>query len=114
MFHFRLNPSPPTSAGLVTRGQAVDSLSLIHILERWPQQLVETLLPRVWQIIQEVARRWQEKVENFFHDPSVTEKMAIVWGGEVRMANPVSYTHLSGRCCSICTSPEATGAWTCL
>jgi len=29
----------------------------------------------------------QEKVENFFHDPSVTEKMAIVWGGEVRMAN---------------------------
>ena len=44
-------------------------------------------LPRVWQIIQEIARRWQEKVENFFHDPSVTEKMAIVWGGEVRMAN---------------------------
>ena len=48
---------------------------------------METLLPRVWQIIQEIARRWQEKVENFFHDPSVTEKMAIVWGGEVRMAN---------------------------
>ena len=60
---------------------------LSEALERWPQQLVETLLPRVWQIIQEIARRWQEKVENFFHDPSVTEKMAIVWGGEVRMAN---------------------------
>ena len=60
---------------------------LTEALERWPQQLVETLLPRVWQIIQEIARRWQEKVENFFHDPSVTEKMAIVWGGEVRMAN---------------------------
>ena len=60
---------------------------LAEALERWPQQLVETLLPRVWQIIQEIARRWQEKVENFFHDPSVTEKMAIVWGGEVRMAN---------------------------
>ena len=60
---------------------------LSEALEVWPQQLFETLLPRVWQIIQEIARRWQEKVENFFHDPSVTEKMAIVWGGEVRMAN---------------------------
>ena len=60
---------------------------LAEALECWPQQLFETLLPRVWQILQEIARRWQEKVENFFHDPSVTEKMAIVWGGEVRMAN---------------------------
>ena len=60
---------------------------LAEALERWPQQLVESLLPRVWQIMQEIAHRWQEKVENFFHDPSVTEKMAIVWGGEVRMAN---------------------------
>ena len=60
---------------------------LAEALERWPQQLVESLLPRVWQILQEIARRWQEKVENFFHDPAKTEKLAILWGGEVRMAN---------------------------
>ena len=42
---------------------------LAEALERWPQQLFETLLPRVWQILQEIARRWQEKVESFYHDP---------------------------------------------
>ena len=60
---------------------------LAEALERWPQQLVESLLPRIWQILQEIARRWQEKVESFFHDPTRTEKLAILWGGEVRMAN---------------------------
>ena len=60
---------------------------LAEALERWPQQLVESLLPRVWQIMQEIAHRWQTKVENFYHDPAKTEKMAILWGGEVRMAN---------------------------
>lgn len=60
---------------------------LAEALERWPQTLMETLLPRVWQIITEISRRWQEKVESFYHDPSKTEKMAIVWNGEVRMAN---------------------------
>ena len=60
---------------------------LAEALESWPQQLVESLLPRVWQIMQEIAHRWQTKVENFYHDPVKTEKMAILWGGEVRMAN---------------------------
>ena len=32
---------------------------LAEALERWPQQLVESLLPRIWQILQEIARRWQ-------------------------------------------------------
>ena len=60
---------------------------LAEALERWPQQLVADLLPRVWQIIQEIARRWKEKVDNFYHDGSKTARMAIVWDGEVRMAN---------------------------
>ena len=60
---------------------------LAEALERWPQTLVETLLPRIWQILTEISRRWQEKVENFYHDYSKTEKMAIIWNGEVRMAN---------------------------
>ena len=60
---------------------------LAEALERWPQNLVESLLPRIWQIIVEISRRWQEKVENFYHDPGKTRAMAIVWSGEVRMAN---------------------------
>ena len=60
---------------------------LAEALERWPQQLMESLLPRIWQIIQEISRRWQERVENFYHDAGKTRAMAIVWNGEVRMAN---------------------------
>lgn len=60
---------------------------LAEALERWPQNLVETLLPRIWQIMKEIAKRWQRTVEEFYHDPVKTEKMAIIWGGEVRMAN---------------------------
>ncbi|WP_418725471.1 glycogen/starch/alpha-glucan phosphorylase, partial [Dysosmobacter sp.] len=60
---------------------------LAEALERWPQDLFSRVLPRIWQITLEISRRWQEKVEDFYHDPRKTEKMAIVWGGEVRMAN---------------------------
>ncbi|MBR3569408.1 MAG: glycogen/starch/alpha-glucan phosphorylase [Oscillibacter sp.] len=61
---------------------------LAEALERWPQNLMATLLPRVWQIVLEISRRWQEKVEEFYHhDYNKTAKMAIVWDGEVRMAN---------------------------
>ena len=60
---------------------------LAEALEVWPQQLFETLLPRVWQILQEIARRWQQQVEDFYHDPARTAKLAIIWDGGVRMAN---------------------------
>ncbi len=61
---------------------------LAEALERWPQDLMQTLLPRVWQIICEIARRWQEKVTAFYHgDESKVKNMAIIWDNEVRMAN---------------------------
>ncbi len=60
---------------------------LSEALEVWPQQLFETLLPRVWQILQEISRRWQQHVEEFYHDPAKTAKLAIIWDGGVRMAN---------------------------
>ena len=60
---------------------------LSEALEVWPQQLFETLLPRVWQILQEISRRWQLKGEEFYHDPAKTAKLAIIWDGGVRMAN---------------------------
>ena len=61
---------------------------LAEALERWPQDLMQTLLPRVWQIICEIARRWQEKVTAFYlGDESKVKNMAIIWDNEVRMAN---------------------------
>ena len=61
---------------------------LAEALERWPQDLVEELLPRVWQIILEISGRYQDQLTAFFQgNMAKVEKMAIVWGGEVRMAN---------------------------
>ena len=61
---------------------------LAEALERWPQDLVQELLPRVWQIILEISGRYQDQLVSFFHgDMSKVEKMAILWGGQVRMAN---------------------------
>ncbi len=60
---------------------------LAEALERWPQRLFQELLPRVWQILQEIADRWQKTVEERFHDADKTREMAIIWDGEVRMAN---------------------------
>ncbi len=60
---------------------------LAEALERWPQNLFEHFLPRIWQITMEISRRWQKRVEDFYHDENKTQRMAIIWGGEVRMAN---------------------------
>ena len=60
---------------------------LAEALERWPQELMQSLIPRIWQIVQEISSRWQRRVEEFYHDENKTREMAVVWGGEVRMAN---------------------------
>jgi len=74
---------------------------LAEALERWPQELVKTLLPRIWEIIDEIARRWQEHVDEFYHDPAKTAEMAIVWDGQVRMAN---------LCVAVCTAVNGVSA----
>ena len=74
---------------------------LAEALERWPQNLIQTLLPRIWEIIDEIARRWQSKVEEYYHDPAKTAEMAIVWDGQVRMAN---------LCVAVCTAVNGVSA----
>ena len=61
---------------------------LAEALERWPQQLIEKWLPRIWQILIEISNRYQRALTDYFHgDLSKVAPMAIIWGGEVRMAN---------------------------
>ena len=61
---------------------------LAEALERWPQQLVETLLPRIWQILKEISNRYQSQLQyRYGNDMDKVGSMAIIWGGEVRMAN---------------------------
>ena len=61
---------------------------LAEALERWPQHLIENLLPRIWIILQEIAARYQRELEQRYPgDIGKIAYMAIIWDGEVRMAN---------------------------
>ncbi|MCD7829732.1 MAG: glycogen/starch/alpha-glucan phosphorylase [Clostridiales bacterium] len=61
---------------------------LAEALEHWPQALVESLVPRCWQIICEINERYLRRVRDFFHgDENKAQELAIVWNGDVRMAN---------------------------
>ena len=61
---------------------------LAEALERWPQDLIAKLLPRIWIILQEIAARYQTQLEERYgNDTGKIAYMAIIWGGEVRMAN---------------------------
>ncbi len=74
---------------LVSRAVAYTNHTVMsEALERWPQDLVQSLMPRVWQIISEINRRWaQWLIEHFGNDREAVEKNLILFGGEVHMAN---------------------------
>ncbi len=57
-------------------------------LEKWPQGLVQSLLPRIWQIIRELNIRWGGYLrEKFADDYGRVERCLILSGGQVHMAN---------------------------
>jgi starch phosphorylase len=57
-------------------------------LEKWPQGLVQSLLPRVWQIIRELNLRWGAYLNEAFRgDTARVERCLILSGGQVHMAN---------------------------
>ena len=57
-------------------------------LESWSEELIGRLLPRHLQIIQEIDRRFRLEVASAFPgDAARVERMAILAGGRVRMAN---------------------------
>ncbi|MBQ9826052.1 MAG: glycogen/starch/alpha-glucan phosphorylase [Firmicutes bacterium] len=61
---------------------------LPEALEKWPISLMQSLLPRVYMIIEEIDRRWREKVESMGRGGYETMRStAVLWDGEVRMAN---------------------------
>ena len=57
-------------------------------LEKWPQSLVQRLLPRVWQIIREINIRWGAQLrEAFKNDEHRVQNCLILKDSNVYMAN---------------------------
>ena len=56
-------------------------------LERWPQDLIQTQLPRVWEILCEINRRWVEYLRAEFHGDERVGRNMIIHNGQVHMAN---------------------------
>lgn len=61
---------------------------MVEALERWPEELIARILPRIHQILSEINRRYILHLEQIFpKDPGKVAQMAIMWNGEVRMAH---------------------------
>jgi len=61
---------------------------MAEALEKWPIDLFSRLLPRVYQIIQEIDRRFVEKIRKMYpENEEKVRKMAILYDGQVKMAH---------------------------
>lgn len=57
-------------------------------LEKWPIELFSRLLPRVYQIIEEIDRRYVNMIrEKYPNNPEKIRSMAILYDGQVKMAH---------------------------
>lgn len=61
---------------------------MAEALEKWPIEIFSRLLPRIYQIVEEINRRFcleiEQKVPGDYHKK---EKMAIIFNGQVKMAH---------------------------
>jgi glycogen phosphorylase len=74
---------------IVTRTFAYTNHTVLpEALETWSTELFARLLPRQFDIVREIDRRFRTVVEERFPDePALVERMAILSGGQVRMSN---------------------------
>lgn len=57
-------------------------------LEKWPVDLFSRLLPRIYQIVEEINRRFVEQIRALYPgDEGKVAKMAVIYDGQVRMAH---------------------------
>ena len=61
---------------------------MAEALEKWPIEIFSRLLPRIYQIVEEINRRFILQIQaSFPGDQHMIEKMAIVYDGKVKMAH---------------------------
>ena len=66
---------------------------MAEALEKWPIELFSRLLPRIYQIVEEINRRFVLEIENKYRNvegvnvQDKIRKMAIIYDGQVKMAH---------------------------
>ena len=56
-------------------------------LEKWPIELFSRLLPRIYQIVEEINRRFQNQIQTMYPgNQEKLRKMSIIYDGQVKMA----------------------------
>ncbi len=69
---------------------------MAEALEKWPIELFSKLLPRCYQIIEEINRRFQLEIsQKYPGNQDKQKKMAIIYDGQVKMANLAIYAGFS-------------------
>ena len=75
--------------GIITKCCAYTNHTIMaEALEKWPIELFSRLLPRVYQIVEEINRRFLIEVQNKYpNNYEKVKKMAIIFDGQVKMAH---------------------------
>jgi starch phosphorylase len=62
---------------------------MAEALEKWPIELFSKLLPRIYQIVEEINRRFCDEIRKKYPDNAEykIKKMAIIYDGQVKMAH---------------------------
>ena len=61
---------------------------MAEALEKWPIDLFQRLLPRIYQIVDEINRRFVRKIEDMYPgNQDKVRNMAILYDGQVKMAH---------------------------
>ena len=61
---------------------------MAEALEKWPIEIFSRLLPRIYQIVEEINRRFIIQIQQQYPgDNGKVERMAIIYNGQVKMAH---------------------------
>ena len=73
---------------IVTKACAYTNHTVMkEALECWGEDLVSSLIPRIYQIIKEIDNRYRAQIGAQLHDGAAVERLAVISDGVVRMAN---------------------------
>ena len=60
---------------------------MTEAMERWPKEMLKTLLPRIYMIIEEINKRYMNELEQSKYDHDKIYRMSIIDNNDIKMAN---------------------------